>query len=621
MNCQFADGKRCLVAERIANAPVTTRTDQACEHCLDSPSPRDKNMVTLSLAISSLHRSGNTEAAQKLFADSRPWRDANVDKPRPTLVKRVLSWRASIKRWEEEGKPVRSDEEVERIMRECCEPCEHYNPTWSQCKLCGCFCRKRGQAKFNKPKMATEQCPLEPPKWGGETPLVLPTMVVVAGPHRTGSSCVAGILHALGVSMGTSFIPTTWHNPKGYYEDTALEQFMRTRSGRATDEQKAIWLRDWANTRQEARVVGCKHPLLCTMLPQMATVWPSLHVIAMSRPLSESYASLDRVGWSSLNSYKQLQRLYIRRDEDIAKGKLSVLRIEYRHVIHQPASTVEEIVRFLGLTPTQEQKKAAIDHIDPTLSHFNGLANDDAFIPSHYKKRPRILRPRVFTFWSGDMPPIIKLCLETMRRNIPDVEIWTMNQWKAVYDNTFGPWNRIVRQPPNAQSDVLRYWLLNTYGGIWLDADYIAFRDIRGVWNPDADWIGYLEYPNGPMPFTAMMGGHPDSPIMHKQRELTQNAIKNRRVFRGIGPVLTKMAIESCPEAKTVVIPQKYIHPIEWRLRGGARPDHVDPDMAFDPDAYGCMLLGWIIKMYGNLTEHELMSNHSVIGHAFRKAL
>lgn len=168
MTCKFADGKRCLVAERIANATVTIRTDKSCENCLASNDPRGKNVVTLSLAISSLYLGGNKEAAQKLLHDSRPWREANVDAKSPTLVKRVLTWRASIKRWDAAGKPTRSDAEVERIMSECCGPCEHYNERWSQCKLCGCFCRKQGQAKFNKPKMATEKCPLDPPKWGAE---------------------------------------------------------------------------------------------------------------------------------------------------------------------------------------------------------------------------------------------------------------------------------------------------------------------------------------------------------------------------------------------------------------------------------------------------------------------
>jgi len=168
MTCNFSNGNRCLVAERMANAPVTTRTDKACECCLASTEPRGTNMVTLSLAVSALHLNGDHEGSVKLWNKYGPWRQANVEVKRPTLVKRILTWKASIRRWEEAGKPTRSDAEVERIMTECCEPCDHYNHRWSQCKLCGCFCKKQGQPKFNKPAMATERCPLDPPKWGAE---------------------------------------------------------------------------------------------------------------------------------------------------------------------------------------------------------------------------------------------------------------------------------------------------------------------------------------------------------------------------------------------------------------------------------------------------------------------
>jgi len=91
---------------------------------------------------------------------------AHVEVGHLSLPAWVASWRQSIKRWKAAGKPERNPEEVERIATECCEPCEHYDPKWRQCKLCGCFCRKKGRAEFNKPKMLTEWCPLNPPKWG-----------------------------------------------------------------------------------------------------------------------------------------------------------------------------------------------------------------------------------------------------------------------------------------------------------------------------------------------------------------------------------------------------------------------------------------------------------------------
>ena len=85
----------------------------------------------------------------------------------PPLPRRFTNWREAIHRWKAAGKPTRTPDEVERINREHCRPCDHYDAKWQQCKLCGCFCRSRGRAEFNKPAMLTERCPLEPPKWGG----------------------------------------------------------------------------------------------------------------------------------------------------------------------------------------------------------------------------------------------------------------------------------------------------------------------------------------------------------------------------------------------------------------------------------------------------------------------
>lgn len=82
------------------------------------------------------------------------------------LAQRLVDWRSAVQRWKAAGKPERSQEEVDWIIHECCEPCKQYDDKWKQCKLCGCFCRKKGRAEFNKPRMLTERCPLNPPKWG-----------------------------------------------------------------------------------------------------------------------------------------------------------------------------------------------------------------------------------------------------------------------------------------------------------------------------------------------------------------------------------------------------------------------------------------------------------------------
>ena len=43
--------------------------------------------------------------------------------------------------------------------------------------------------------------------------------IIILGMHRSGTSLVAGMLHKMGVSMGSSFLSSDKFNPLGYFED------------------------------------------------------------------------------------------------------------------------------------------------------------------------------------------------------------------------------------------------------------------------------------------------------------------------------------------------------------------------------------------------------------------
>jgi len=67
----------------------------------------------------------------------------------------------ALSRWIKAGRPVRSEEEIERIYEMCCKPCEAYDG--GKCRYCGCYVNLLMSATQNKIAMATEECPLE--KW------------------------------------------------------------------------------------------------------------------------------------------------------------------------------------------------------------------------------------------------------------------------------------------------------------------------------------------------------------------------------------------------------------------------------------------------------------------------
>ena len=103
--------------------------------------------------------------------------------------------------------------------------------------------------------------------------------VLVVGPHRTGTSVLAGVLHHLGVNMGFALMGGDKANARGYYEDWAGYFLHRAMIGPWThpdpeahcdaylqkiyDDYFAFRDRD-AHTHD--KVLGLKDPRLCFLL-------------------------------------------------------------------------------------------------------------------------------------------------------------------------------------------------------------------------------------------------------------------------------------------------------------------------------------------------------------------
>jgi len=73
-------------------------------------------------------------------------------------------WAKAVKRWIEAGRPLRSQDEIDRIYAICAAPCKWFGN--NRCKVCGCRVAQSGgvvfktlKAFFNKAAMATEHCP------------------------------------------------------------------------------------------------------------------------------------------------------------------------------------------------------------------------------------------------------------------------------------------------------------------------------------------------------------------------------------------------------------------------------------------------------------------------------
>lgn len=90
-------------------------------------------------------------------------REPSTPRRRPGLARRVYSACRAAGRWVAAGMPVRTPERVDALFR-ICSACEHFAGT--KCGVCGCPVNNDASTpRKNKLAMATESCPLEPPRW------------------------------------------------------------------------------------------------------------------------------------------------------------------------------------------------------------------------------------------------------------------------------------------------------------------------------------------------------------------------------------------------------------------------------------------------------------------------
>ncbi len=205
--------------------------------------------------------------------------------------------------------------------------------------------------------------------------------VVVLGMHRSGTSVVAGILHALGVNMGTgaageAWVGKHWSNPTGHFENpdfVALDY--RILGGDATGirgppkwEDVGARSPDFASEaealvrRYEAEMWGWKDPWTVLSLDVFLPYLVSPYFVIVRRPREEVLASLRKRSTAQDLEIADLFDLYERRlaywKEHLAS--FPVLEIEYRELLADPARVVGGLIQFLGARPSREELDRAL---------------------------------------------------------------------------------------------------------------------------------------------------------------------------------------------------------------------------------------------------------------------
>lgn len=92
------------------------------------------------------------------------------------------------------------------------------------------------------------------------------------------------------------------------------------------------------------------------------------------------------------------------------------------------------------------------------------------------------MKPTIWQFWQGPKPPFIELCLETVKKNNVNFQHVVLDE-NSVFDYLPDLRKDLDLLPRIAnKADYIRFRLLKEYGGIWLDADVVLFKDLKDVY-------------------------------------------------------------------------------------------------------------------------------------------
>lgn len=206
-------------------------------------------------------------------------------------------------------------------------------------------------------------------------------IVMVIGPPRSGTSCVAGVLAKLGLPMGDTWQKNSG-NPKGYFEDRPLKRIHEASMGEIWEperknsfEARVGMLREWAAKRhaKDGDLIGGKYPHLMCMVPEMCEAFgDSWRAIATMRPAIDSARSMKRLRHMTVERKRDgIQKAIGVRDRELVERGVKTLYVPYPGIVMLPHYWVTTLCRFAGLPRRKGKIAAAIDHIDPKLNHHS----------------------------------------------------------------------------------------------------------------------------------------------------------------------------------------------------------------------------------------------------------
>lgn len=222
------------------------------------------------------------------------------------------------------------------------------------------------------------------PKVAKEVPFI-----AVVGLHSSGSSCLSGVLHHLGVYFGMKGQLGGMYGKEpdkncGFEHQGLVNVCSRAIKFPQVQYKLSRWqifqrLETWINNvKQQAmkkdKLAAGKYPTLCRMGDQLRNICGTgLRVIEAARPIDKSIRSMQR-------RFPNMDHEQIAKHQHwLEKGKQDLisevkpqnfLSVQYDDMLSNPEAQIKRIVEFLKLDATRKEIDKAIAYVKPKLCHI-----------------------------------------------------------------------------------------------------------------------------------------------------------------------------------------------------------------------------------------------------------
>lgn len=217
------------------------------------------------------------------------------------------------------------------------------------------------------------------------------------------------------------------------------------------------------------------------------------------------------------------------------------------------------------------------------------------------------------------MPPYLELCIETVRRYHPQVQVLDPASFDALWQED--------RDIPTAQlgphhrSDFARAYLLRHYRGLWLDTDFVQLRSFDELFALP-EHVRFAGYRQGDSFTNNLMYSRPNDPVIGDCYDRIREHLREDRPIEWleIGAFALTPAVESHRDVVHEVDPD-LVYPVPW-YESARFEAPGDADALVQPHRYGVMLSNnSLSEDWRRKSRDEVTSGDSLLGELLRRAL